>query len=149
MIIFNTVRTTVIIISYYYYYDYQYFYYNCVYCNKKVRSSNIFMLRDQNRNKALSLFCISLSIFRNYFTTKTLQQKLSFLPGLNTYNNFKRLSFVLTHLFPVHPFSTPWKHKKTLRFSDVFRGWREGTLGTNGLINLLIKHKLFLGLLFI
>ena len=24
----------------------------------------------------------------------------------------------LTHLFPVHPFSTPWKHKKTLRCSD-------------------------------
>ena len=22
----------------------------------------------------------------------------------------------------MHPFSTPWKHQKTLRFSDVFRG---------------------------
>ena len=28
----------------------------------------------------------------------------------------------LTHFFPMHPFSTPWKHQKTLRFSDVFRG---------------------------
>ena len=28
----------------------------------------------------------------------------------------------LTYLFPMHPFSTPWKHKKTLQFSDVFRG---------------------------
>ena len=27
----------------------------------------------------------------------------------------------LTHSFPMHPFSTPWKHQKTLRFSDVFR----------------------------
>ena len=25
-------------------------------------------------------------------------------------------------LFLMHPFSTPWKHQKTLRFSDVFRG---------------------------
>ena len=25
-------------------------------------------------------------------------------------------------LFPMHPFSTPWKHQKTLTFSDVFRG---------------------------
>ena len=28
----------------------------------------------------------------------------------------------LTHMFPVHPFATPWKHEKTVRFSDVFRG---------------------------
>ena len=27
----------------------------------------------------------------------------------------------LTHLLPMHPVSTPWKHQKTLRFSDVFR----------------------------
>ena len=27
-----------------------------------------------------------------------------------------------TYLFPMHPFSTPWKYQKTLRFSDVFRG---------------------------
>ena len=28
----------------------------------------------------------------------------------------------LTHLFPVHPFSTHWKHQKTVRFSEGFRG---------------------------
>ena len=28
----------------------------------------------------------------------------------------------LTHLFPMHLFSTPWKHQKTVRFSNVFRG---------------------------
>ena len=28
----------------------------------------------------------------------------------------------LTHSFPMHPFSTPWKYKKTVMFSDVFRG---------------------------
>ena len=32
---------------------------------------------------------------------------------------------LLTHLFPIHPFSTPWKHQKNVRFSNVFRGWRE------------------------
>ena len=41
--------------------------------------------------------------------------------------------YTLTHSFPMHPFSTPWKHQKTLRFSDVFRGQRKGALGTNGL----------------
>ena len=28
----------------------------------------------------------------------------------------------LTHLFPMHPFSTTWKHQKILWFSDVFKG---------------------------
>ena len=28
---------------------------------------------------------------------------------------------------------TPWKHQKTFRFSDVFRGYRNATLGWNGL----------------
>ena len=27
-----------------------------------------------------------------------------------------------THSFPMDPFSTPQKHQKTIRFSDVFRG---------------------------
>ena len=28
----------------------------------------------------------------------------------------------LTHLFPIHLLSTPCKHQKTEKFSDVFRG---------------------------
>ena len=27
----------------------------------------------------------------------------------------------LTHSFPMHPFSNPWKHLTTVRFSDVFK----------------------------
>ena len=42
---------------------------------------------------------------------------------------------ILTHLFPMHPFSAPWKHQKTWRFSDVFKGERKGALGTNRLNN--------------
>ena len=38
----------------------------------------------------------------------------------------------------MHPFPTPWK-QKTVWFSDVFRGWRKGALGTNGLISILNK----------
>ena len=40
---------------------------------------------------------------------------------------------ILAHLFPMHPLFTSRKHQKTLRVSDVFRGQRKGTLGTNGL----------------
>ena len=37
----------------------------------------------------------------------------------------------LTHLFPRHPFSSTWKHQKTVRFSDVFRCLRKDVLWTN------------------
>ena len=40
----------------------------------------------------------------------------------------------LTHLFPMQPFSTLWKHQKTVRFTDAFGGQRKAALGTNRLI---------------
>ena len=40
---------------------------------------------------------------------------------------------VFTHSFPMHPFSTPWKHQKAVRFSNVFWGWRKSALGANRL----------------
>ena len=49
---------------------------------------------------------------------------------------------ILTRTFPMYPFSTHWKHQKTLPFSDVFMGWRKGALGTNGLnINRFISQS--------
>ena len=39
----------------------------------------------------------------------------------------------LNHSFPMHPFSTPRKNQKNVRFSDVFMGYINGVLGTNGL----------------
>ena len=39
-----------------------------------------------------------------------------------------RTNFSLTHFSPVSQFSTPWKRQKTKDFSDVFRGYRNGTL---------------------
>ena len=38
------------------------------------------------------------------------------------------VSLVLTHTEPMFPFGIPWKHKKTIRFSDFFRGSQKGTL---------------------
>ena len=35
---------------------------------------------------------------------------------------------ILTHLLPMDPFSTPWKHQKTLGFFDVFRGVEKGCI---------------------
>ena len=46
---------------------------------------------------------------------------------------FRLLQKTLTYSFPMHPFSTPRKHKKTISFSYFFRGQRTGALGTNGL----------------
>ena len=45
--------------------------------------------------------------------------------------------FWLSHFRPMFPFYTAWKRQKTFWFSDVFRGYRKGTLAWNGLIKLL------------
>ena len=47
---------------------------------------------------------------------------------------------LLTHLLPMHLFSTLRKHQKALRFSDVSRGQRKGILGTNGLIQVVFLY---------
>ena len=36
------------------------------------------------------------------------------------------LKVKLTHSFPMHPFSTPWKHQKCLKTSDLFSGYKKG-----------------------
>ena len=53
--------------------------------------------------------------------------------GLLTDFKLHSYGLSLTRLFPMHPFSTPWKHQKTLQFSDVFMGYRKGASGANGL----------------
>ena len=47
----------------------------------------------------------------------------------------------------MHTFSTPCKLQKTVRFSDVFKGYRIGALGTNGLIKPFQADVFFLYLL--
>ena len=53
------------------------------------------------------------------------------LPSLRT-----KMCLKLTHSFPMHPFSSSWKHQKNVTFSDVFMGERKGAFGTNGLSNI-------------
>ena len=58
-----------------------------------------------------------------------------FLFGLiSTFKTRLLITNYLTQFFPMHPSSTPWKHQKTLRFFDVFRGQRKGAWRTIGLI---------------
>ena len=45
----------------------------------------------------------------------------------------------LTHLLSMHPFSTPWKHQKTVRFSAVFSVVEKGCIG-NKWVNVHLKR---------
>ena len=45
--------------------------------------------------------------------------------------DFETASKKLNHSFSMYLFSIPEKHQKTVRFSDVFKGQRNGSLGTN------------------
>ena len=68
------------------------------------------------------------SLWVTYLMMERLQSKIPFFLLLITllhdcYIADKwRSLFLLAHLFPIHPFSTPWKHQKTVRFSAVFMG---------------------------
>ena len=61
-------------------------------------------------------------IFSHHFSLATLKYGMVLIL---TY----RYLHLLTHSFPMHSFSTPWKHRKTARFCDVFRGVEEGCIG--------------------
>ena len=60
---------------------------------------------------------------------------------------------VLTHSLPMHPFSTPWKHQKTLWFSDVFFLWgvgvEKGCIGNEWVNSKIVKlfHSILLSLM--
>ena len=45
----------------------------------------------------------------------------------------------LTHSVPMHPFSTPWKHQKTARFSSFYMWVSKSALGKNRLIIMSIE----------
>ena len=44
----------------------------------------------------------------------------------------------LTHSFPMHPFSTPWKHQKTVKVFWPFQGTEKGCTG-NEWVNSIIS----------
>ena len=46
---------------------------------------------------------------------------------------------VLTHLWPISPFYTPWKHPENQRLSGVFRGYKLRKLHKSGLIEKSFK----------
>ena len=76
-------------------------------------------------NDLIIEFCYSVKFlikFHHCFTNKLFNKYESVIP----------VEALLTHSFPMQPLSTSWKHQKTVRFSDVFRGYKKGTFGTNG-----------------
>ena len=79
-----------------------------------------------------SKHCTKMKFFNQNFFSKN-DQIYSFL---RTWSHL--LKKFLTDLLSTHLFHTPWKHQKTVRFSDIFTGERKGTLGTNGLMGIFI-----------
>ena len=67
--------------------------------------------------------------FIQYLRKLILKSLLTAIPDWYFPTLITPVSF--THLFPMHLFSTPWKHQKTLWFSDVLRRYRNVALVTN------------------
>ena len=88
------------------------------------------------------LFCEFCEIFKNICFLEHLQRLgseditivfLKWIFALISTLIFFFTHYRLTHYNPVLLFYTPWKHQKTFRFSDVYRGYRKATLGCNGI----------------
>ena len=58
------------------------------------------------------------------------------------------LLLILTHILPMLHFCTPWKLQQNRRFSDVFRGYRNVTLGEYGLSESINLYSLWNSLWF-
>ena len=113
----------------------------------KVIKRSSFALQNCWKYPFFSTFC-SNTLFKKGFPTSS-----QFLPSfLNStifgmctifYNRFSQSWSSLTHYSPVLLFYTPWKHQKTFKFSDVFRGYRIATPGCNRLRRLFIWKFIF------
>ena len=108
------------------------FWYNEVLTVHIRNSINIF-------NKVLNVYEIGLNHQARRYCFICLSFRLCKLRDFYNCPSFPQVLTYLTHLFPMHPFSTPSKDEKNRRFSDDFRGRRKGALKTNGLKKWLIK----------
>ena len=87
-----------------------------------------FNLLKKNEYSCISMFTLFLLFTFQSFVI------LSFF-HCHSFMKFSHVSKIasLTHLFPMHSSSTPYKHQKIYRFSYVFNGQRKGALETNRL----------------
>ena len=93
----------------------------------------------------LRFFCYALGIF--FFMSKFFLSNLLYI--VQKYFGSFPEGFLLTHFWPMFPFHTGWKYQKTIGFSDVFWGYKMGTLARNGLKKIrdfVIRHTLHLKL---
>ena len=79
----------------------------------------------QRENENYDKLSVNTAVSRNILMHiyKTINPPIAFLKlTVQTHFSSKPPAMMWTNLFPIHSFSVPWKHQKTLRFSDVFSG---------------------------
>ena len=93
-----------------------------IYNNLKVNILNYFQVM-LSQPIILSLNCFEKSFWKILFWKRVC--------FTISHSKSSTKPYILSYLFSVHPLSTPWKHQKTIRFSDVFSRLRKGVLGRN------------------
>ena len=74
---------------------------------------------DRNLPSALSLTsCLQGGIMLSAFTVSIQPKTVPYNAGMKSIS----ITEILNHSFTVYLFSNPWKHQKTLRFSNVSKG---------------------------
>ena len=67
------------------------------------------------KDRRATIYCYTIKYAAAWIPESNLNE-LVFTSELRIEN------YNLNHSFPMLPFSSPWKHQKTVRFADVFRG---------------------------
>ena len=71
-------------------------------------------------------------------------QSMTVLHSGILWGDFSRWNYLLILYVPVFPFNTPWKYQKNsgfnLWFSDIFKGYENGTVGYKELTMLSFKY---------
>ena len=110
---------------------------------KKILSFSIYSSSRCLHKKAWANFQLSMSFsLPVYLQTYLYEYKQGFELSSNKPLKIVVVSLLLTQILPGVAFYTPWKHQKTWRFSDIFRGYRKATPGCNGLMFSFIYFRL-------
>ena len=104
----------------------------------------MFIKKVVGQTKAILDFSVCYLVYpkslKDIYMNKCLNILINYFLNINCFRKGHSAQHCLTHSLPMRSFSTPWKHQKTERFSDIFRG-RERVIGKEWIKAVLHSRK--------
>ena len=91
-------------------------------CRKRCQISKLFTKFSKFLPKFFQALITKVLLYLLFILAPSFNRMVKWICAVKT--NFFPKTEQLTHYSPVLLFYNPWKHHKTYRFSDIFRGYR-------------------------